>query len=432
MIGVKVPSAAFAWLASAVLQIACAAQERAPHGAAAFDRQQHELAALSTVKPGTIPPGVDVEFWRLFAKTVDTPAQVALGQRLFFDPRLSSDGTVSCATCHDVTRAFSDQRPVSEGIGGKLGRRNAPTVMNAALIEPLFWDGRSPTLSHQAGQPIMNPIEMGMPDKPSVVATVAKLDDYEQAFQTAYGRPVDYDAIEQALAAFQRTLIFLDAPFDRFKAGDQTAISESAKRGLVLFEGKASCVACHPLNATNPLGTDYRFHNIGVSARNQNFEQLAVDALNALDADSSEVELDRLALATDLGELGRFMVTRNRADIGAFRTPQLRNIGITQPYMHDGSMQTLWDTVDHYNKGGEVNAFLDGGIEALALTEPEIDDLVAFMFTLTDRRFAAQNEDQFRKQQALSRTQRPFRDDERAMRRKLAFEDRVGNVGEKR
>jgi cytochrome c peroxidase len=200
----------------------------------------------------------------------------------------------------------------------------------------------------------------------------------------------------------------------------------------VLFEGKASCVACHPLNATNPLGTDYRFHNIGVSARNQNFEQLAVDALNALDADSSEVELDRLALATDLGELGRFMVTRNRADIGAFRTPQLRNIGITQPYMHDGSMQTLWDTVDHYNKGGEVNAFLDGGIEALALTEPEIDDLVAFMFTLTDRRFAAQNEDQFRKQQALSRTQRPFRDDERAMRRKLAFEDRVGNVGEKR
>jgi cytochrome c peroxidase len=150
-----------------------------------------------------------------------------------------------------------------------------------------------------------------------------------------------------------------------------------------------------------------------------------VRALQALAKDDSEEALDTLALATDLGELGRFMVTRNAADIGAFRTPQLRNVGITGPYMHDGSQQTLWDVVDHYNKGGETNPWLDGGMEALALAEPEIDDLVAFLFTLTDRRFAGHNDEQARLQRTRSREQRPFRDDALALRAKLAFEDRV-------
>jgi cytochrome c peroxidase len=374
---------------------------------------------------------VDPGFWRVFAYEEDTADQVALGRRLFFDPRLSADGTVACATCHDVDRSFTDLRPVSEGIRGQLGRRNAPTVMNAALIEPLFWDGRSPTLAHQAGQPVLNPVEMGMPDRASVIEKLRGLDDYAETFEQVYEREINYGDLERSLAAFQRTLIFLDAPFDAFFRGDEGAISEDAAKGWELFNGKARCATCHPINGTNPLGTDYRFHNIGVSAHDQDFEGLAAQALKTLEKDSSEQELDRLALSTDMSELGRFMVTRQQSDVGGFRTSQLRNIGITPPYMHDGSMQTLWDTIDHYNKGGEVNSWLDGGVEALALSEEEIDQVVAFLFTLTDRRFADQNAAQMKKQRAHAAENRPFRDEARAMREVLIFEERVPTGGQR-
>src|SRR5262249_17892268 len=157
------------------------------------------------------------------------------------------------------------------------------------------------------------------------------------------------------------------------------AISDAAKRGFVLFNGKARCQACHPLNAANPLGADGRFHNIGVSARHQDFVGLAAKALELLAKNGSSAKIDELALGGDRPELGRFGVTRIESDIGSFRTSQLRNAGITGPYLHDGSLTTLWDVIDHYNKGGEANPYLDGGIEPLALSEPEIDDLVAFL-----------------------------------------------------
>jgi cytochrome c peroxidase len=179
------------------------------------------------------------------------------------------------------------------------------------------------------------------------------------------------------------------------------------------------------INSSNPLGTDNLFHNIGVSARTQNFEALAGKALASLEANGSVEQLDKLALETDMSELGRFMITRNRSDIGAFKTEQLRNVGITAPYMHDGTLQTLWDVVDHYNKGGETNPYLDGGIEPLNLSEDEINDLVAFLFTLTDRRFTAENEAALRDQKALAAKRRPFRDDALAHRRVLPFETRV-------
>ena len=150
---------------------------------------------------------------------------------------------------------------------------------------------------------------------------------------------------------------------------------------------------------------------------------MAKQALRALQQDSSEQKLDELALSTDMSELGRFMVTKNRSDIGAFRTSLLLNIGITQPYMHDGSIETLWDVMDHYNKGGEPNLFLDGGIEPLALTETEIDQIVEFLFALTDERFAQQNKRQFERQKEQARKVRPLRDDEMALRLKLAFEN---------
>jgi cytochrome c peroxidase len=176
------------------------------------------------------------------------------------------------------------------------------------------------------------------------------------------------------------------------------------------------------MSPANPLGTNNRFHNIGVAARHQDFEALAVKALKALREDASEQKLDELALGTDMSELGRFMVTKNRADIGTFRTPLILNIGITSPYMHDGSVETLWDAIDHYNKGGETNLYLDGGIEPLALEEEEIDQLVAFLFSLTDLRFAADNERQMALQKAKAATPRPLRDEEMAFRRKLSFE----------
>jgi cytochrome c peroxidase len=223
--------------------------------------------------------------------------------------------------------------------------------------------------------------------------------------------------------------VFVDSPFDRYLAGDERAISESAKRGWALFNGKARCPTCHMLNPSIPLGTDNRFHNIGVAARKQNFEELTREALKALASDDSARQVDEMALQTKASELGRFLVTRNQADIGAFKTLQILNVGVTPPYMHDGSMRTLWDVMDHYNKGGEANPFLDGGIEPLALSEAEIDDMVEWMFTLTDVRLADQNQAEKQKQRQISRQRRPFRDDAMASRELLPFESVVQRRG---
>lgn len=411
-----------------LLIMACAIAADAPHGAMAMDAQQTRIDQLLQDQDPLAPPGVDVDFWHKVLIPRDnalTSARIALGRKLYFETRLSADGTVACATCHDASRGFTDQRMVAEGIGDKLGQRNSPTALNAAFMQTQFWDGRAASLEAQARLPIVNPIEMGHPDEKAALAAIAKDPQYVEMFQSAYGRAPNFDDLARAIASFERTLVFLDAPFDRWQAGDEQAVSESAKRGFVLFEGKARCASCHMINGANPLGTDHRFHNIGVSARNQNFESLAHKALALLDENDGAEEVDRLALETDMSELGRFLVTKNYADIGSFKTEQLRNLGITAPYMHDGTLTTLWDVVDHYNKGGEANPYLDGGIEPLALSENEIDDLVAFLFTLTDVRFAEANQAAIRSQQARAAKQRPFRDTALAERRVLPFEDRV-------
>ena len=395
------------------------------HGAAEMDYQIKQLNRLQrSMDVSEIPQGFDAVVWQAFIPqdNILTPERVALGHKLYFDTRLSADGTVSCATCHDVTRGFTDQLKASEGIKDQIGHRNAPTTLNVALLQTVFLDGRSPTLEHQAKQPIINPIEMGMPDGQAAVNAIKDDPEYQAAFQKAYGRPVNYDDIGKAIAAFERTLIFIDSPFRRFLNGDENAISTEAKEGWKLFNEKARCVTCHPMNPSNPLGTDNRFHNIGVSARHQDFDALAKQALKALKEDPSEKKLDELALATNMSELGRFLVTKNRSDIGAFRTSILLNIGITPPYMHDGTVETLWDVMDHYNKGGEPNLFLDGGMEPLALTEDEINNIVEFLFTLTDYRFSQENERQFERQKAQAEKERPLRDDDMAFRIKIAFE----------
>lgn len=416
--------------AAALAAVGLARAEEGAHGAMAEAAQQVRLQRLLEPARALPPAGLPAPVWEALipADNAPTPARIELGRKLYFDRRLSRDGTVSCATCHDVSRGFTDQRPVAEGIGDQLGRRNSPTTMNALFFQTQFLDGRAPTLEEQAKLPILNPIEMGQPSREAAMAAIAGDEDYIALFQRAYGRLPNYDDLGRAIASFERTLVFLSSPFDRFLAGDQKAISEQAKQGWTLFNGKARCVSCHAINTSNPLGTDNRFHNIGVSARHQNFEQLAVKALQTLKGAEGQAGLeavDRLALETDMSELGRFLVTKDRSDIGGFKTSQLRNVGVTGPYMHDGTLQTLWDVMDHYNKGGEANLYLDGGIEPLALTESEINAVVALMFSMTDDRLTADNRRQEARQRARSRTQRPFRDEALALRRVLPFEARV-------
>jgi cytochrome c peroxidase len=360
----------------------------------------------------SLPPGVSPQLYSIMVPPdrVPSAAQVSLGETLFNDKRLSSDGTVACATCHDPAKGFTDHRDnnaTSAGVGGQHGQRNSPTVLNAMFHVAQFWDGRAAALEDQAKLPILNPVEMGQKSGDDVVAKLRGIPEYAQAFKGVYGRDLNYNDVGAALAAFERTQYSGNAPFDRFIAGDAAAIDDSAKRGWALFNGKGRCTGCHAFNVTAPLFSDQKFHNIGVAARKQDFPDLARKALTVVKTGDTK-QIDEMAIGTAFSELGRFLVTKNQSDIGAFKTETLRNIGITGPYMHDGSMATLWDVVDHYNKGGILNPYLDGGMQRLGLTEPEIDDLVAFLFTLTDDRYAAFAKSELARQSALktTRTQR--------------------------
>ena len=356
-----------------------------------------------------------------------TADRVALGKKLFFDGRLSADGTVACATCHDPSKGFIDGRATSVGIKKQVGHRNAPTVLNALYNDTQFWDGRAHLLEDQAKLPITNPIEMGQPNLDAAVAAVANIAEYRDAFTKVFSRAPNGDDLARAIAAYERTQIAFDAPFDRFLAGDENALDKSARRGWALFNGRGRCMSCHGMNATQPTFSDNKFHNIGVSAHKSNFVDLARKAMVMVDSGNPK-EVDRAALETDLSELGRFLVTKNGADLGAFKTSTLRNVVITPPYFHDGSQDTLWDVLDHYNKGGVQNPFLDGGIQRLGLSESEIDDLVAFLASLTSDRFAALGKKELARQRAL-RGKRPQRDTAAALGQK-AQKGLVGPFGD--
>lgn len=359
----------------------------------------------------------------------ETPEKVALGERLFFDGRLSADGTVACATCHDPDKGFTDQRPTSVGIRGQKGQRNAPTVLNALYNDTQFWDGRAALLEDQAKLPILNPIEMGRKSPDEVVAAVGAVAQYAAEFQKVFGRPVNYDDIARAIAAYERTQTATASRFDRFIAGDETAMTAAERRGWALFNGKGRCMTCHAWNPTQPTFSDNKFHNIGIAAHKQNFGDLARKGIKLVDSGNAEA-VDRAALETDLSELGRFLVTKQTKDVGAFKTPGLRNLLVTEPYFHDGSQVTLWDVIDHYNKGGVQNPFLDGGITRLGLTEPEIDDLVAFLGALTSDRYEALAKKELERQRRLSRTTRPQRDTAAALGTKALQGGLVGPFGD--
>lgn len=300
-----------------------------------------------------------------------TPAKVELGRQLYFDPRLSRDNTVSCATCHHPAKGWTDNAPVSTGVDGQKGGRNAPTVMNRLFSTAQFWDGRAASLEEQALGPIANPIEMGFTVEQSVDRLNA-IPGYALQFERVFGGPATADRVAKAITAFERTVLAGGSPNDYYEAlefdlgwepeegedqedrvrremlraaYDEIPLSDAAKRGRAVYFGKARCDKCH-------LGqnlTDEQFHNIGVGMNKAHFD------------------------------VGREEVTKDEKDRGAFKTPGLRNIADTAPYMHDGSQATLMEVVQFYNQGGHKNEWLSGKIEPLGLTQQEMEDLVAFM-----------------------------------------------------
>ncbi len=334
-----------------------------------------------------VPLGLPADVWESLIPKDNplTAEKVALGEKLYFDKRLSADRTVSCATCHDPATALTDHNMVGIGIELKKGARNIPTVLNAMFNELQFWDGRAPSLEEQAKMPIINPLEMGMKDHTAVVARVKEAGEYKPLFAAAFGTAgITIDTIAKAIASFERTQLSGNSPFDRFIEGDQQAISDSAKRGWELYNGQARCITCHAFNASQPFFTDNKFHNSGVAAKDQNFPALARKSRQLLaQGKNSAQAVDELALSPGFSELGRYLITKQPKDIGTFKTSGLRDIELTAPYFHNGSEKTLLDVIKFYNKGGELNPNLDGGMRPLKLTDPQMDDLVELMKTLT-------------------------------------------------
>ncbi len=277
-------------------------------------------------------------------------AKVELGKQLYFDPRLSIDGTVSCNTCHNVMAGGADDRPTSVGVNGQRGGRNAPTVWNAALLSAQFWDGRAATLEDQAKGPPLNPIEMGMPSEQAVEERLSSIPGYKVQFESIFGE-VSYDNMAKAIAAYERTLITMNSPFDRHVNGDKMAMSKQAVKGMQRFE-EIGCVSCHSgVNFAGPkmtLGEGFY----------QKFPLFEND-------DIAKYNLDE--------DKGRYEVTKDAADMNSWRVPSLRNIAVTAPYFHNGAVKTLHESV-------RIMAVSQLGVE---LKPSEVEEIVAFLNSLT-------------------------------------------------
>ena len=271
-------------------------------------------------------------------------AKIALGKQLYFDPRLSRDNSISCASCHDPSKGFSNGERVAMGVGGKKGSRSAPTVINTAYNRFQFWDGREPSLEAQAPGPIQNPIEMDL-TLPEVVKKLNTIKGYRSQFQEVFETSVTAEAIAKAIATYERTVLSGDAPYDRFKAGDESALSAASQRGMKLFFGKAACSSCH----AGPNFTDNAFHNLGIG-------------MNLAEQDP-----------------GREVISKLGGDHGSFKTPTLREIARTAPYMHDGSIETLEKVIEHYVRGGKTNPWLDEDVFPLRLNDQDKRDLLTFL-----------------------------------------------------
>lgn len=277
-----------------------------------------------------------------------TRKKVALGRELFADPRLSRDQTVSCATCHDPNRLFTDDLAVAVGVFERKGTRRTPTIVNRGYGKAFFWDGRIVGLEQQVVQPILAEKEMDMTLE-EVVVRLKRVPGYRENFQEVFHREINADDLGRALASYARTILSGDSPYDRYMKGNRRALSKQARRGLRVFQSKGNCVVCH----VGQNLTDEDFHNTGVAWRDGRL-------------------LDE----------GRFIVTGKEEDRGAFKTPTLRDVALRAPYMHDGSLATLEEVVEFYDRGGNRNPYVDSGLVPLKLTDEEKRSLVAFLHSL--------------------------------------------------
>ncbi len=302
-----------------------------------------EVAGMRVPDIGPLPTVVPIP-----ATNLNYKAKVKLGEQLYFDGRLSQNGAISCAFCHTPGLGFADPKQVSIGVGGKQGGRQAPTVYNTGFNPVQFWDGRAGSLEEQAIGPIVNPVEMAETHE-NVVHKLNNIKGYVEQFKAVFGTTVSMQGIAEAIAAYERTIISTNSPFDKYILGDKTAMSEAAQQGLALFKGKARCILCH--NDSN--FTDNQFHNLGVPQVGPMKE-----------------------------DLGRYYVTRRPEDTGAFKTPTLRSIDETAPYMHDGAFKTLEEVVDFLDTGGGKNPNLSPLMKPLGLSKEEKTHLIAFLKAL--------------------------------------------------
>jgi cytochrome c peroxidase len=302
-----------------------------------------EVSAQSTPAAGGQLPPMPIP-----ADNPQSEAKVELGRQLYFDGRLSANNEISCATCHDPKTGWAGHDATDTGIGGRVGDRNSGTVVNSGYMKYQFWDGRAASLEEQALGPIHNPVEMGETLE-NVVRKLNAIPGYKRQFQDVFHSDVTTDGIAKAVAAFERTIVSGPSPYDRFLKGDKKALSAEAQRGMEIFNRKGTCIACH----NGPVFSDQSFHNLGIG------------------------------MNTAKPDIGREAVTKDEKDRGKFKTPGIRNVANTYPYMHDGQTPTLEAVIELHNKGGIPNSDLDPLIKPLGLTDTEKKDLLAFLKALT-------------------------------------------------
>lgn len=318
-----------------------------------------------------------------------TAQKIELGRKLFFDRRLSINRTMSCAMCHVPEQGFANwELATAVGVEGRSVKRNAPTLVNVAYLDPLFHDGRDVSLETQFIGPLVAHNEMANPSAGFVVAALNRMPDYRPLFDAAFGAPASLDRIGMALGAYQRSLTLGDSPFDRWRyGGEAEAIGAAARRGFDLFTGKAGCASCHLVGARDALFTDLQFHDTGYGRMREDRRQNPPETVPVRVAPGvvHQVDIDivRSVSAPREADLGRYEVTEDPDDRWKFRTPGLRNVALTPPYMHDGALTTLDEVLAFYNRGGPGHPDQDPRIRPLGLTGEELRALEAFLNTLT-------------------------------------------------
>jgi cytochrome c peroxidase len=314
-----------------------------------------------------------------------TPEKIELGRRLFFDRRLSPNDTMSCAMCHLPAQGFTvNETRLAVGINGKTTKRNPPTLYNVAYQRLLFHDGREFTLEDQMISPLTNPVEMGNPSVGYVINKIRKLPGYEEQFHRVFGKGVSVETLGKAIASYERTILSGNSPFDRwYFGGDRTVVSEDVKRGFKIFSGKGQCRTCHTVNKESALFTNLGFHNTG-AAQLQLIPPTTVDVDlgGGLTVKMPRTQVDEI-LTLPSQDLGRYEVTFDPTDLWRYKTPSLRNVALTAPYMHNGALLTLEEVIDYYDRGGTRADGQDPRISPLHLSAQEKQALLAFLHSLT-------------------------------------------------